>query len=137
MMKGAPCRSWVTVMVGLCFIATLNACATTQVIHEVQGPVLKVKPAPKPPAKPKSKPPEESPYLVHTVRWPNETLSLIAKWYTGRTENWRTIADANPELDPRRIRLGMEIKIPADLLETIVPMPREFVQGGDSKPTKR
>ena len=137
MMKGAPCRSWVTVMVGLCFIATLNACATTQVIHEVQGPVLKVKPAPKPPAKPKSKPPEESPYLVHTVRWPNETLSLIAKWYTGRTENWRTIADANPELDPRRIRLGKEIKIPAELLKTILPMPREFVQGNGSKPTKR
>ena len=124
-------------MVGLCFIAILNACATTKVVHEVQGPVFKVKPAPEPPAKPESKPPEESPYLVHKVRWPNETLSLIAKWYTGRTENWKAIAKANPTLHPRRIRLGREIKIPAELLKTIVPMPREFVQGNGSKPTKR
>ena len=124
-------------MVGLCFIATLNACATKQVVHEVQGPVLKVKPAPKPPAKPESKPPEESSYLVHKVTWPNETLSLIAEWYTGRTENWKTIAKTNPTLHPRRIRLGTEIKIPAELLKTIVPMPREFVQGNGSKPTKR
>ena len=137
MMKGAPCRSWVTVMVGLCFIATLNACATTQVIHEVQGPVLKVKPAPKPPAKPKSKPPEESPYLVHRVRWPNETLSLIAKWYTGRTENWKAIAKTNPTLHPRRIRLGTEIKISAELLRTIVPVPRAFVQGSGANFAKQ
>ena len=119
-MKGAPRRSSVTVMVGLCFIAILSACPITWEIQDVQDPVF-----------------EDSPYLVHKVKWPNETLSVIAKWYTGRTENWRTIADANPELDPRRIRLGKEIKIPAELLKTILPMPREFVQGNGSKPTKR
>src|SRR5512139_684083 len=136
MMKGVPCSSWVTVMVGLCSIAILSACATTQEAQKTQAPVFEVKPVPQPPAKPKSKPLENSPYLVHRVKWPNETLYLIAKWYTGRTENWKTIAETNPELDPRRIRLGTEIKIPAELLQTIVPMPREFVQGSGSKPTK-
>ena len=140
MMKGARCRSWITVMVGLCAIAISSACATTQEAQETKPvprpPAKEVKPVPQPPAKPKSMPLENSPYLVHRVKWPNETLYLIAKWYTGRTENWKTIAETNPELDPRRIRLGTEIKIPAELLQTIVPMPREFVQGSGSKPTK-
>ena len=137
MMKSAPCRTWVTVMVGLPVIAILSACAATQEVQEIQGPVFEREPAPQTPAKLQPKPPQKSPYLLHKVTWPNETLYLIAKWYTGRTENWRTIADANPELDPHRIRLGMEIKIPAELLETILPMPRNFVQGGGSKPNKR
>jgi LysM repeat protein len=64
---------------------------------------------------------------VHTVRWPGETLSIIAKWYTGRLENWRAIARANPELDPDRITMGAEVRIPKDLLKTEDPMPRDFV----------
>ena len=81
-------------------------------------------------------PPKEPPYLVHTVKWPGETLALIAKWYTGDTENWRAIAKANPKLDPRRIRLGSQIQIPSELLKNREPMPREFVTGGGAKPRK-
>jgi nucleoid-associated protein YgaU len=149
------------VMVGLCAIAILSACAITQEAQETQAPVFEVepvpqppakpvpqplvkpvpqppaKPVPQPPAKPESRRLEDPPYLVHRVTWRNENLCLIAKWYTGRTENWKTIAKTNPKLDPRRIRLGTEIKIPAELLQTIVPMPRKFVQGSGSKPTKQ
>ena len=124
-------------MVGLCFIAILSACPITWEIRDIEDPVFKVERRPERAAKPESEAPEDSPYLVHKVTWPNETLSLIAEWYTGRTENWKTIAEANPKLHPRRIRLGTEIKIPAALLKTILPMPREFVQGSGSKPAKQ
>ena len=81
-------------------------------------------------------PPKEPPYLVHTVKWPGETLALIAKWYTGDTENWRAIAKANPKLDPRRIRLRSQIQIPSELLKNREPMSREFATGGGAKPRK-
>ncbi|MDJ0854708.1 MAG: hypothetical protein QNI88_05815, partial [Desulfobacterales bacterium] len=33
-------------------------------------------------------------YYVHEVRWPNESLVLIAQWYTGSRANWKAIAQA-------------------------------------------
>jgi hypothetical protein len=76
-----------------------------------------------------------APY-VHTVRWPGESLSIISKWYTGSLENWRALARANPKLDPDRITLGTEVRIPKDLLRTQDPMPRAFVSSFSGKPEK-
>ena len=42
----------------------------------------------------------------HTVRWPGESMSLIAKWYTGSAKNWRKLAKANPRINPNRIKKG-------------------------------
>ena len=61
----------------------------------------------------------------HTVRWPGESLSLIASWYTGSSKNWRKLAEANPGLNPNRIKGGNAIMIPSYLLKTRVPLPQK------------
>ena len=66
--------------------------------------------------------------FLHKVRWPEETLSHIAKWYTGTVKNWKAIAKINPELDPKKIDIGDTISIPEDLLTSRKLMPHSFVQ---------
>ena len=61
----------------------------------------------------------------HTVRWPGESLSLIASWYTGTPKNWRNLAKANPRLNPNRIKGGNVILIPLPLLKTRVLLPQK------------
>lgn len=84
-------------------------------------------PAPKPPAE--TAPAEKINYYVHTVKWSGETVSIIAGWYTGDIENWKPLAQANPNIDPARIFVGNKILIPEDLLKTREPMPKDFVDG--------
>ncbi|MBW2605000.1 MAG: LysM peptidoglycan-binding domain-containing protein [Deltaproteobacteria bacterium] len=97
----------------------------------VSEPVTPVKPesertvvAPKPPV-----------LYLHKVRWPEETYSHIAKWYTGTVNNWRAIAKANPELDPKKIDIGDTISIPEDLMTSRKPMPHSFVRASVRKKT--
>ncbi len=66
-------------------------------------------------------------YFVHQVRWSGESLSLIAKWYTGHYGNWKKLAQANPGLNPNRIVLGNRIYIPPELMKTKKPLPRKVV----------
>lgn len=67
-------------------------------------------------------PPPQPTYISHTVTHQGETLASIAKWYTGSSSNWQIIRDANPELDPRKIRIGTSIQIPRDIaLRTDAP----------------
>jgi hypothetical protein len=70
------------------------------------------------------------------VRWPEETLSHIAKWYTGTVKNWKAIAKANPELDPKKIDTGDTIFIPEDLLISRKPMPFSFLHPSVRKKAK-
>ena len=60
---------------------------------------------------------------MHRVRWPGETVSIIAQWYTGSWKNWKALSNANPTLDPNRIVIGVNIFIPEDLLKSRNPMP--------------
>lgn len=76
--------------------------------------------------------PEPESY-IHTVSLEGETLSLIAKWYTGDLGNWKALAEANPGIDPNRIFMGDEILIPEDLLVTRDPMPQSFLDQAYSK----
>ncbi|CAB1079824.1 hypothetical protein JY97_08285 [Alkalispirochaeta odontotermitis] len=62
---------------------------------------------------------------IHTVRWPGESLSLIASWYTGASKNWRKLAKYNPRLNPNRIKVGNVILIPPSLLKTRVALPQK------------
>ncbi len=64
-------------------------------------------------------------YYKHTVRWPGESLSLIASWYTGSPKNWRKLAAVNPDLNPNRIRGGNVIMIPPSLMKTRVSLPQK------------
>ncbi|HHH76173.1 MAG TPA: LysM domain-containing protein, partial [Phycisphaerae bacterium] len=41
-----------------------------------------------------------------------ETLELIAKKYYDRGSQWDVIAKANPKIDPNRLRIGTQIRIP-------------------------
>ena len=70
--------------------------------------------------------------IEHTVQWSGEYLSRIAKWYTGSSSNWKTIAEANPELNPNSIRIGQKILIPKTLAKTEEPMPRSFLPSSPS-----
>ena len=73
----------------------------------------------------KAKP--RSSYYYHKVKYPGESISIIAKWYTGDVKNWHSVAKVNPKLDPNRITVGDKIRIPNKLLHTQKPMPRSFV----------
>jgi LysM repeat protein len=128
-------------ILALTLIWTLNACV-------YQQPPLR----PSPPVEIKSETPVSEPltpvtpeaetivvapkppvFYLHKVRWPEETYSHIAKWYTGTVNNWKAIAKANPELDPKKIDIGDTISIPEELLTTRKPMPRSFVSASVHK----
>jgi hypothetical protein len=64
-------------------------------------------------------------HFEHTVRWRGESLSLIAKWYTGHFENWKALARANPNLNPNRIIVGDVIDIPQEMMKTKELLPRK------------
>ena len=76
---------------------------------------------------------EQSQTLVHTVKYPGETLAFIAEWYTGSMANWREIAKFNPGLNPNLIRLGDQIKIPSHLVKRTDPLPKPRSQRVESK----
>lgn len=74
----------------------------------------------------RKKPATRNAYLEHTISWPGETLSVIAKWYTGKFDNWKALVKANPDLNPKRIHIGQRILIPEYLLTNRKPMPKDF-----------
>lgn len=53
----------------------------------------------------------ESEFTEYVVQV-GDTLSEIAKALYGRATLWRLIADANPEIDPDRLRPGTTLRIP-------------------------
>ena len=75
--------------------------------------------------------------VVHEIQWKSETLSIIAKWYTGDSQNWKALADANPNINPRSLFLGNRIFIPSHLVKTRDPMPKEFVTNSYNQLSKK
>lgn len=75
--------------------------------------------------------------VVHEVQWRSETLSIIAKWYTGESKNWEFLADANPNINADSISIGNKIFIPSDLVKTRDPMTKQFVTKYYRKPKKK
>jgi nucleoid-associated protein YgaU len=49
---------------------------------------------------------------THTVA-SGETMSSIAKKYLGSENAWRTVAKANPTVDPTAMKIGTKLRIPA------------------------
>jgi hypothetical protein len=80
-----------------------------------------------------AKRPPRPAYYYHRVKYPGETLSIIAKWYTGDADNWQALTKANPKLNPKRINVGDKIRIPRKLLNTRRPMTRSFVVAATKK----
>jgi len=78
-----------------------------------------------------------SSFYVHRVTWTGESLSIVAKWYTGNLENWRTLAKANPEIKPEFLQVGMKIRIPEAMIVNPNAMTQEFVASHYPKDSKR
>lgn len=136
-------RKTARVLLVLSFIWILNSCAYQ---HPLLQPAPEAAPAPTevkpetPVASPDTSALEipapatpEPRFYLHKVRWPEETLSHIAKWYTGSVKNWKAIAKVNPELDPKKIDTGDTISIPEDLLTSRKPMPLSFMHSSVRK----
>ena len=87
-----------------------------------------------PPASAAPAVPEGTSYFMHTVRYTGETVSIIAAWYLGDKMRYDVLATANPEINPERIRMGMRIKIPENVMKTHEAMPKEFVDGFYKRP---
>jgi hypothetical protein len=81
--------------------------------------------------------PEVVAYFVHTVRFKGESVSIIARWYTGDSKNWKILAEHNPDINPNRMFMGSKIRIPEYMMKTKAPMPKEFVDGFHAKPSKK
>jgi nucleoid-associated protein YgaU len=63
-----------------------------------------------------------------------DTLWSLAKKYLGRGENWVLLARGNPEMgDPNRIRTGMWLRLPQDVLPADSRAPKKVrVAPGDT-----
>ena len=72
-------------------------------------------PAPKPPAAPATTPPPAAGrrFPCHYVIQPGDNLISISRHLYGTGNHWRRIAEANPGLNPRRLKIGRRILIPS------------------------
>ncbi|MBI5552201.1 MAG: LysM peptidoglycan-binding domain-containing protein [Desulfobacterales bacterium] len=84
----------------------------------------------------KPQPPPEPKYFTHIVRSPGETFMAIARWYTGNGDNWKRIAQANPDIEPRYMRIGTAIRIPEQIMTTRQPMPNPARPGEKASKSK-
>jgi hypothetical protein len=134
-MRRAVWKAMVEGIFALIFIWIFFGCAT-----QPRQSAPKLPPAPAPGTKPEpgisSKtsvlktpvPSGQRPeFYVHKVRWPGETISVIAQWYTGTQNNWEYIVKVNSGFDPKRMEIGDEILIPVALLKKREPMPRKYL----------
>lgn len=76
-------------------------------------------------------------YYIHTVKLPDESLSIIAKWFTGDLMNWEVLAQCNPNINPNRIFLGNKIRIPREIMTRQAPMTSEFVMESQPQAKKK
>ena len=119
-MRGASLKRTIIVVLGLFMVLTFSGCAEIKTGFKKLRDTFVSKPE-------KEEPSQKMPVFVHKVRWSGEPLSIIAKWYTGKFDHWRSLAKANPKLNPKRIYIGKRIVIPEDLLKTRKPMPKSFL----------
>ena len=85
------------------------------------------KPPPPPPPPPVAAEPTPEPAFVHHVEWRGQTLGAIARWYTGKFDNWKKLTKpVNPDLERccTTLRVGREVVIPRELLVRTDPMPK-------------
>lgn len=70
---------------------------------------------------------QEELYHSHYVIYPGETLGIISSWYSGTPNNWQAISAANDNLDPGKVQLGQQIKIPTNIITNYQPITQEYV----------
>jgi hypothetical protein len=79
------------------------------------------------------------PCYLHEVRWPEESLAAIARWYTGNEGNARILAKVTPNLRTNDLRKGDVVFIPQELSRRTDPMTRSYARryGQSITPVKR
>lgn len=125
-------KGFLAALVGFCLIWSLSSCAGPK--EAEKEPAAEKGQMPPPATQAPPAPPKAPTYFIRTVTWPNESISIIAAWYTGQIDNWKILVEANPELDPTRIRIGDKVRIPEELVKTREPMSQEFVESLVHKP---
>jgi hypothetical protein len=75
------------------------------------------------------------PCYLHEVRWPEESLSTIARWYTGNEGNARILAKVTPNLRTNDLRKGDVVFIPQELSRRTDPMTRSYARRYKKAPT--
>mgnify|MGYP000053041711 CR=1 FL=1 len=65
---------------------------------------------------------------LHNVRWPEETLAVIARWYTGKEQNARILARVTPNLRANDLRKGDVVFIPRELFRHNVPLTHSYAR---------
>ena len=100
--------------------------------------VLGCRPAPPPAPPPPPPEPTKVPELfVHRITFSGQTLSSIAKWYTGDASNWRQMVDpVNTGLTEccARLKVGRVIYLPRDLVTQTKAMPLPKTETRPAKP---
>jgi len=101
----------------------------------IQSPSTFTDPAPTPPAIPARKTPRQTTYTVQE----GDTFSAIAIKLYGDDKYWVDIAQANPLVDPIRLRVGLELRLPqeGDLRELNVPQSNQVQEGQTRRYTIR
>lgn len=103
----------------------LAGCAARQPEPQPPRPEAPPPVATRPQAAPEQPPPVD--YFIHTVTLSGESLSIIAKWYTGDLKKWEILAEHNPTINPNLIHKGDQIQIPRELLVREDALTQEFV----------
>lgn len=125
-MKNQPLRNIFCLAVCVGFLIVCSGCASAP---EPAPATEVIQPPPSPP-------PPKVTYYTHAVKWPGESLSIIAGWYTGDVQNWKDLAEANPDINPNRIHEGMKILIPENMITTKAVMTKDYVDSYYPKPKK-
>jgi hypothetical protein len=112
-MKHPSFKNVLVLAIGLAFLIVCSSCATVQQKLGITGT-----------------------YFTHVVKWPGESLSIIAGWYTGDVQNWKALAEANPDINPNRIHEGMKLRIPESMMKTKAAMTKDYVDSYYPKPKK-
>ncbi len=66
-------------------------------------------------------------FVVHIVKWKGETLPMIAAWYTGNSQNWKKLAQANPNIVAKHLVRGDRIFLGHTLVKERSPMPKRYL----------
>lgn len=68
------------------------------------------------------------PCYLHEVRWPEETLGAIARWYTGNLRNARILERITPNLRADDLRRGDMVFVPLELTRRNTPLTRSYAR---------
>jgi nucleoid-associated protein YgaU len=93
--------------------ATENAAITSAIEENAPQDIPIVTPAPTGPATGAPAAPTAAPAAQTHVVQRGDTLEAISLKYYGTRQKWQEIVSANKGLDPKRLRVGMKLTIPA------------------------